>query len=78
MSLRLKLIDRDTPMLLPPDLRDWIPGNHIVHFILDAVQSLPLEVYDLNWRGSGSRQYPPGMMLALLIYCYVTGRFPSR
>ena len=34
MALRLKLIDRDTPMLLPPDLRDWIPANHIVHFII--------------------------------------------
>jgi len=23
MALRLKLIDRDTPIFLPPDLRDW-------------------------------------------------------
>ena len=32
----------------------------------------------VNDRGTGSEQYPPGMMLALLIYCYVTGRFGSR
>ena len=78
MALRLKVVDRETPMLLPIDLRDWIPENHIVHFILDAVKHLPLEVYQLNWRGSGSKQYPPEMMLSLLIYCYVTRRFTSR
>src|SRR5713101_8835305 len=27
---------------------------------------------------TGSEQYPPTMMLALLIYCYATGRFGSR
>ena len=32
----------------------------------------------VNWRGSGSAQYPPGLMLALLIYSYCTGRFSSR
>ena len=30
-------IDRDTPLLLAPNLRDWLPANHLVHFILDAV-----------------------------------------
>jgi hypothetical protein len=32
----------------------------------------------LNVRGSGSEQYPPTMMLALLIYAYTTGLFSSR
>ncbi len=25
--------DRDTPMLLPPDLRDWVPEDDLVHFV---------------------------------------------
>ena len=29
-------------------------------------------------RGTGSAQYPPSMMLALLIYCYANGIFSSR
>jgi transposase len=29
-------------------------------------------------RDTGSEQYPPAMMLALLIYSYATGRFGSR
>ena len=78
MSRRLVNVERDTPMLLPPDLRDWVPERHIVHLILDAVHRLGQERFHFNWRGSGSEQYPPGMMLALLIYCYCTGRFSSR
>lgn len=65
-------------MLLPVDMRDWLPEDHIVHFILDAVDSLNLQGFRVNVRGTGSEQYPPGMMLGLLVYCYATGRFSSR
>jgi transposase len=71
-------IDRATPMLLPCDLRDWLPPDHLVHFILEAVEQLPLGVFSCNARGTGSEQYPPAMMLALLIYCCATGRTGSR
>jgi transposase len=65
-------------MFLPCDLREWVPKGHIVHFILDAVEQIPTGHFRVNHRGTGSEQYPPGMMLALLIYCYATGRFGSR
>ena len=65
-------------MLFPPDLREWLPADSIVHFIIDAVEMLDLRFFSVNHRGSGSPQYPPAMMLALLIYCYATGRFSSR
>lgn len=78
MSANFVNIDRDTPMFFPPDLRDWIPEDHIVHFIIDAVETLDLEEFSINKRGCGSAQYPPEMMLTLLIYCYATGRFSSR
>src|SRR6266581_181818 len=78
MPARLVNIDRQTPMFLPCDLREWVPSDHIVHFILDAVEQLPTAHFHVNDRGTGSEQYPPGMMLALLIYCYATGRFGSR
>jgi transposase len=71
-------IDRDTPLLLPPDLRDWVEPGHMVHFILDAVDALDLSAARVNDRGTGSAQYPPSMMLALLIYSYATGTFSSR
>ena len=78
MNPRFVEIDRDTPMLLPPDLRDWIGEDDIVHFIIEAVNRLPLEIFKVNVRGSGSRQFPPHMMLSLLIYCYAHGIFSSR
>ena len=34
--------------------------------------------FEVNRRGSGSAQYHPRMMLALLIYCYANGIFSSR
>ena len=78
MPARFVNIDHDTPLLLPPDLRDWVPEDHLVHFIMEAVGLLDLSTARINHRGTGSDQYPPGMMLGLLIYCYATGTFSSR
>jgi hypothetical protein len=30
MPARLINFDRDTPLLLPPKLRDWVPEDHLV------------------------------------------------
>ena len=65
-------------MLLPPDMRDWVPEDDLVHFVIEAVERLPLETFVVNHSGSGSAQMPPHMMLALLIYCYSNGIFSSR
>jgi transposase len=78
MAVRFVSVDHDTPMLLPPDLRDWVPADHIVHFVMDAVKLLDLTSAKINHRGTGSAQYPPSMMLGLLIYSYATGTFSSR
>ena len=60
MCERLVNVDRETPMLLPDDLREWVPALSV------------------NQRGSASRQYPPRMMLALVISCYANGQMSSR
>jgi transposase len=78
MPARLVNIDRDTPLLLPPDLPQWIPADHLAHYILDAVESLPLTTLRVNERGTGNEQFPPRMLLGLLIYCYAIGNFSSR
>lgn len=65
-------------MLLPVDLRDWVPEDDLVHFVISAVETMRLPSLKVNTRGSGSQQYPPTMMLALLIYCYANGVFSSR
>ena len=71
-------VDRETPFLLPQDLRDWVPENHIAHFIIEAVEAVAPKVrFHLNKRGSGSKQFNPEMMMELLIYSYSTKRFSS-
>lgn len=78
MPARFVSIDRNTPLLLPPDLRDWLPEDHLAHFILEAVNSVPMDGAVVNERGTGDAQYPPRTMMAILIYCYATGMFSSR
>jgi transposase len=78
MSERFVNIDRDTPMLFPVDMRDWLPEDHLVFFIIEAIEKIGVTGFKVNRSGSGSEQYPPEMMLALLVYSYVTGRFGSR
>ena len=78
MSTRLVNIDRNTPMLLPPDLRDWVGDDDLVHFVIDALAVLDVSAARINQRGTGDEQYPPSMMLGLLIYCYAQGILSSR
>lgn len=78
MAARFVNIDRDTPLLLPPNLREWVPEGHLAHFVIDVVEELDLLGFKVNERGTGSPQYPPRMLLPLLLYSYATGTFSSR
>ena len=70
--------DPSQALLLPVDLREWVPADDLSHFVLAAVERVPMHRFRVNERGSGSAQYHPRMMLALLIYCYANGVFGSR
>lgn len=65
-------------MLLPLDLRDWVHDDDLVNFVLEAVEHVDLSRFHLKNTRSGKDQYPPHMMLALLIYSYCLGLFSSR
>lgn len=78
MAAKFVNVDRDTPMMFPPDLREWVAEDSMVNFIVEAVDLLDITGFEVNERGSGSAQYAPKMMLSLLIYCYATGRSSSR
>ena len=75
-----KFVERDSSQayLLPPDLREWVASDDLAHFVLEAVERVPMGSFKVNERGTGSAQYHPRMMLALLIYCYAHGIFGSR
>lgn len=78
MAARFVTVDHDTPLLLPPDLREWVPQGHWVHFILDAVGQLEVRAARVNERGTGDEQLSAGDDAGLLIYSYATGVFSSR
>ena len=59
--------------LLPLDLRDWVPADDLAHFVVEAVERVPMSAFEVNERGTGSAQYHPRTMLALLVYCYANG-----
>lgn len=77
-TIRLVNVDRNTPLLLPPDLRDWVAADDMVHLVIESVEGMSLPGLQVNRRSRGNAQYPPKMMLALLIYCYANGIFSSR
>jgi len=77
-SYRTYLPEQD--LLLPPSLRDWLPENHLTHFVSDVVDQLDLRaiesVYEEDERGQPP--YHPRMMTKILIYGYCVGVFSSR
>jgi transposase len=72
--------DRDQPFLLPPDLRDWLPANHLAWFILDVVDQLDLGPFLRGYRtdGHGHPAYDPKTLLGVLLYAYAIGVRSSR
>src|ERR1039458_9622052 len=62
--------------LLPPSVMDFVPADHIAHFIRDTVReqldlSTILAPYEKEERGYPP--YHPVMMTALLLYAYCQG-----
>ena len=78
MSTKFISVVRNQALLFPVDLREWAPEDDLVHFVIEAVESMPLYAFQVNLHGTGSAQYPPHMMRGLLIYCYAHGVFSSR
>lgn len=72
--------DPSKPLELPPDIRTWLPEDHLALFISDVVDTLDLreitEEY-LHLQG-GHPAYHPAMMLKLLFYGYCIGIRSSR
>ena len=77
-SFRTYLPEQD--LLFPPNLRDWLPEDHLAYFVSDVVDQLDLSaiesVYEEDDRGQPP--YHPRMMTKVLLYGYCVGVFSSR
>jgi len=65
---------------MPPDVRDWLPDNHLAWFVIDAVAVIDLDAFYGAYRadGHGRPAYEPSMMVALLLYGWSRGIRSSR
>jgi transposase len=72
--------DRDQELLLPPNLREWLPEDHLAWFVLASTEEMDLSAFYGAYRGDGHGRaaHEPGMMLALLLYAYCKGQRSSR
>ena len=72
--------DHDQQYLLPPDLREWLPGDHEVWALLEAAELLDFSDFFARRRadGWGRAAYHPAMMALLLLYAYAQGERSSR
>jgi transposase len=66
--------------LLPPDVRDWVPGDHLAWFVIDAVKEMDLGSFYGAYRadGHGRAAYEPRMMVTLILFAFATGVESSR
>ena len=71
---------RDQGFLLPPDLREWLPADHLAWFVIDAVGEMDLSAFYAAYRadGHGRAAYEPSMMVALILYAFATRVRSSR
>jgi transposase len=72
--------DRDQVFLLPPDMRDWLPADHLAWFVIDVVDQVDLSRFRAAYRadGHGRPAYDPAAMVAVLLYAYCAGIRSSR
>jgi len=76
-----KPYEPDQSLLLPPNLSDWLPEDHLAFFIRDVVAELDLSaIYDAYAPGAKGGRPPcdPRMMTALVLYAYCVGTPSSR
>src|SRR3954463_9483800 len=80
MAQRFVACDREQSFLMPPDVREWLPENHLAWFVIDAVGEMNLDVFYAAYRVDGRARpaYDPAMMVALLLYAYARGARSSR
>ena len=80
MAQRFVACDREQSFLMPPDVRDWLPEDHLAWFVIDAVGEMNLNAFYASYRHDGRSRppYDPAMMVALLLYAYARGIRSSR
>ena len=79
-TLRFKPYCPDPLLLLPPDMKQWLPEDDLAYFVMEVVGELELSpIYNAYSRSrAGQPPYSPRMMVSLILYAYCVGLPSSR
>src|SRR6516162_5488554 len=85
MAHQFKPVDRESGMLLPHNMLDWVPEGHAVRVVIGAVERLVTR--DLTVRlvppapkgsAAGPARYDPVMLLTVWMYACLRGVLSTR
>ena len=65
---------------MPPDVREWLPADHLAWFVMEAVAGMDLSAFYSAYRadGHGRAAYEPSLMVALVLFAFATRQRSSR
>jgi len=65
-------------MLIPLNLEEMVPGDHLVRQVDEIVNRIDTSVLDEQYEGGGTSAYHPVMLLKVILYAYSQRIFSSR
>jgi transposase len=80
MAKGYRPVRRDQPFLFPPDMREWLAGDHPVWLVIRVVERMDTSAFHARRRagGAGTAGYDPDMLVTLLVWAYAQGVASSR
>ncbi len=81
MAKGYRPVARDQQFLLPPDMREWLPADHPVWLVIDAVRDhLDTSAFRAARKlgGAGAAGFDPDMLVTLLVWAYANRVTSSR
>jgi transposase len=64
--------------LLPPDLGELVPKNHLVRVVNQVVEHLDISSIINQYEGGGASAYHPRMLIKVLVYAYAMKIYTGR
>jgi hypothetical protein len=73
MAYNFRACDRDQAFLLPPDVRNWLPADHLAWFVLDVVDQLDLGPFLKAYRADGWAGQAAFAVLVVFFWGFLVG-----
>jgi len=73
-----KPYEQNQMMLLPPNLEELIPANHLVRVVDEIIERINIEPLIRQYKGGGTSAYHPKMLVKVIVYAYTQRVFSSR